>query len=680
MPAPRRLMPALFSVIGLALAGVLVAPAAAQAADPVSVPLPHGSFDSPVVQGAQSVPGVDGWDNDYAPYGCGVGLADASVIPSLPPGQQAVTPDPWCGGTEISQSFAVLPGHDYELRYTDFSTSSYSLSVSVWLDSGAWDSSDVWGDSVETHALAFTASGATERVTLSMYGYGYWGEWSGLGGVSGLTLVDKGAPAPLNNNLGPEQPPAGDLIVNGGFEDPQRGGWSTFGSIPGWTTVGGCGIEVQHWVAGAPYRGNQLVELDSGCPSRIRQTVATKPGHDYELRYAFSARPGTSREDNHVRVFANGTVVDEQYADPARDTDYTLHTVRIHATTSSLDLDFADLGYSNGSGSYLDSVSLVELDTTAPTMDLPKDLTAEAASADGRHVDYTAAASDDLDPHPTTSCTPGSGSLFALGTTRVSCTATDAGGNTSTGSFDVTVVDTTAPDLSAAPTVAPVEATGPGGARVTYDGPTATDAVDGTDPVTCLPASGATFALGSTTVTCTSTDRAGNSATVDFPVSVRDTTAPALTLPDPVTLDATSPTGTTVGFTTSAVDVVDGTTAVTCDPASGATFAIGTSTVRCTSTDAAGNRASGTFTVTVLGAAEQAANLTAYLTGVGESGLTAKAQAVAASIARGSTTSARGQLGALQNSTAAALKAGRITQAQADAVTTAVNHLLATLG
>jgi hypothetical protein len=65
---------------------------------------------------------------------------------------------------------------------------------------------------------------------------------------------------------------------------------------------------------------------------------------------------------------------------------------------------------------------------------------------------------------------------------------------------------------------------------------------------------------------------------------------------------------------------------------------------------------------------------------VGESGLTAKAQAVAASIARGSTPSARGQLGALQNSTAAALRAGRITQAQADAVTTAVNHLLATLG
>lgn len=307
--------------------------------------------------------------------------------------------------------------------------------------------------------------------------------------------------------------------------------------------------------------------------------------------------------DNHVRVFANGTAVDEQYADPAGDTDYTLHTVRIHATTISLDLDFADLGYNNGSGSYLDFVSLVELDTTAP-------------------------------------------------------------------------------DLSAAPTVAPVEATGPGGARVTYDAPSATDAVDGTDPVSCLPASGMTFALGSTTVTCTSTDHAGNTSSLDFPVTVRDTTAPVLTLPDLVTTDATSPTGTTVGYPTSARDVVDGPIAVTCNPASGATFAIGTGTVTCTSTstDSAGNRASGSFTVTVLGAAEQAADLTAYLTEVGEAGLTAKAQAVAASIARGSTTSARGQLGALQNSTAAALKAGRITQSQADAVTTAVNHLLATLG
>jgi hypothetical protein len=39
-------------------------------------------------------------------------------------------------------------------------------------------------------------------------------------------------------------------------------------------------------------------------------------------------------------------------------------------------------------------------------------------------------------------------------------------------------------------------------------------------PVTCIPASGSTFAIGDTTVNCTATDAAGNSATGSFLVHV----------------------------------------------------------------------------------------------------------------------------------------------------------------
>jgi hypothetical protein len=42
---------------------------------------------------------------------------------------------------------------------------------------------------------------------------------------------------------------------------------------------------------------------------------------------------------------------------------------------------------------------------------------------------------------------------------------------------------------------------------------TATDAVDGTDLVTCNPPSGTTFPVGQTIVTCTAHDAAGNQAT-----------------------------------------------------------------------------------------------------------------------------------------------------------------------
>ena len=50
--------------------------------------------------------------------------------------------------------------------------------------------------------------------------------------------------------------------------------------------------------------------------------------------------------------------------------------------------------------------------------------------------------------------------------------------------------------------------------------PTATDDVDGTVPVLCAPASGSIFPLGTTTVTCTATDSAGNIASGNFTVTV----------------------------------------------------------------------------------------------------------------------------------------------------------------
>lgn len=64
------------------------------------------------------------------------------------------------------------------------------------------------------------------------------------------------------------------------------------------------------------------------------------------------------------------------------------------------------------------------------------------------------------------------------------------------------------------------------GAVVTYGLPTASDAVDGAVPVTCAPASGTSFLIGSTTVTCTATDAAGNDAQVTFVVTVTLTDRP----------------------------------------------------------------------------------------------------------------------------------------------------------
>ena len=240
-------------------------------------------------------------------------------------------------------------------------------------------------------------------------------------------------------------------------------------------------------------------------------------------------------------------------------------------------------------------------DTTAPTItNVPANITAEATGADGAAVTYTNPTADDaVTASVTVTCAPASGSTFALGSTTVTCSATDEAGNTATETFTVTVQDTTAPAIANTPANITAEATSADGATVTYTSPTATDAVDAEPTVTCAPESGSTFALGATTVTCTAQDDAGNSSSSTFTVTVQDTTAPTITAPDEVTAEATAPDGATVTFVTSATDAVTPDIAVTCAPASGTKFALGSTTVTCSAADAAGNTATDSFPVIV---------------------------------------------------------------------------------
>ncbi len=90
---------------------------------------------------------------------------------------------------------------------------------------------------------------------------------------------------------------------------------------------------------------------------------------------------------------------------------------------------------------------------------------------------------------------------------------------------------------------------------------------------------------------------------------VADTSPPVLTVPTAVTADATSPQGAVVFYQASATDNVDPDPVVACAPPSGSTFPIGTTTVTCTATDAAGNSASATFQVTIRGSTDQLSNL-----------------------------------------------------------------------
>jgi hypothetical protein len=155
--------------------------------------------------------------------------------------------------------------------------------------------------------------------------------------------------------------------------------------------------------------------------------------------------------------------------------------------------------------------------STPPTLTLPPGMTVEATGPDGATVAYKVAGRDAQGRTLTPSCSPAPGSVFALGTTTVNCSVTDSGGLTATGSFPVTVQDTTPPTL----TLPPDQSVGSSGngATVTYTA-TATDIVDGPVTPSCSPASGSFFPNGTTTVNCSATDAHGNTATGSFTVTV----------------------------------------------------------------------------------------------------------------------------------------------------------------
>jgi len=163
------------------------------------------------------------------------------------------------------------------------------------------------------------------------------------------------------------------------------------------------------------------------------------------------------------------------------------------------------------------------------------------------------------------------------------------------------VCDTTPPVVTV-PTNMTVEATSAAGAVVPFNA-TATDETSPANPaVTCLPASGSTFALGVTTVNCSATDDHGNTGTNSFTITVQDTTPPTITLPAAVSCTQMLPGGAVVTYgSASATDTVGpANPTVICSPASGTTFPVGTTAVACSAKDTAGNTAHASFNVTVV--------------------------------------------------------------------------------
>lgn len=159
-----------------------------------------------------------------------------------------------------------------------------------------------------------------------------------------------------------------------------------------------------------------------------------------------------------------------------------------------------------------------------------------------------------------------------------------------------------------------------------------------------------------------------------------DTTAPLVSVPAAISVDATGPAGAAVTFAATATDPDDAAGPVSCSSASGSTFPIGTTTVSCTSTDSFGNTGSAAFTITVRDAAQQLTALAAQVVGVGPGGsFSSKVNNVLAAVAAGDQAGACAALNALNNQTRA--QSGKqITVAQANALLAAAARIGAVIG
>ncbi|XP_022079485.1 hyalin-like [Acanthaster planci] len=194
---------------------------------------------------------------------------------------------------------------------------------------------------------------------------------------------------------------------------------------------------------------------------------------------------------------------------------------------------------------------------------------------------------------------PANNSMLDIGMNSVVYTATDPSGNMASCNLSVSVVDFETPDLSCPDDVNTTTDARMPTARVNF---TAT-VIDnsGISAVASDYPSGSAFPIGDTLVTFNATDTAGNRATCNFTITVRDEEDPEITCPAHLSPNTDS------GRATATVDLPNAVTtdnsmtnlSVTTDPSGSLTLNIGIHTVTYTVTDESGNSASCNITVTV---------------------------------------------------------------------------------
>ena len=164
----------------------------------------------------------------------------------------------------------------------------------------------------------------------------------------------------LSTTLAAAAPAHANLVVNGSFEADAiaAGTYAIFPTITGWT--GTPDIELQNRVAGSPFAGNQLVELDTTRNSGMYQDIATTPGATYAIHFQYSPRAGIAASSNGIEVLWNGVTLATIALSGLGngDTVWSGYDFSGFASGALSRIEFRATGTSDSLGGYLDNVSV----------------------------------------------------------------------------------------------------------------------------------------------------------------------------------------------------------------------------------------------------------------------------------------------------------------------------------
>jgi hypothetical protein len=193
------------------------------------------------------------------------------------------------------------------------------------------------------------------------------------------------------------------------------------------------------------------------------------------------------------------------------------------------------------------------------------------------------------------------------------------------------------------------------------------------------------FPLGTSPITLTVSNSVGVDSD-DVTITVGDSTAPTITCPSNLIVDATMPAGAVVNYPAPVASDGCGIASLVCAPVSASTFSVGITLVQCTASDLAGHRASCSFTVKVKSPAEQTADLIVKVNGLNnvtdatKNSLLVKLQAAQDHMVAGRQRGACGKLLDFINEVNAQRNKKQLTDAQAADLIADATRIMAALG